>query len=146
MTDVGDTAFLDQAYAARGHWLRLQADRGARRTGEIDAVDAPSWVRDAMEAMIAARNEGRLMHCGHLTSIQPYVVPAESPAELRCPPCHETAQTDRLCHRCGTPAGTASLHGGREQRVVGVGAMYSRLLCPPCADPTSPGGTFGVGR
>ncbi|MFF2612711.1 hypothetical protein [Kitasatospora sp. NPDC058046] len=139
---AGITAMLDQAHAARAHWLR-----------HLDAATVPidpsqsSWANHVCDAMLAASHNGQLECCVHISTIQPYAVLAEEPTVLLCTTCYEKSGADRSCHLCGTPTGTASLYGGLEYRAVGVGALYSRQLCPSCAtraDRVRPGGTFGA--
>ncbi|MEV6976911.1 hypothetical protein [Kitasatospora sp. NPDC093806] len=143
--DPSDTATDDQILAAGRHAERLLIEAGRPVPVQITPEQAAPWFRETRDVMLRAEADGTLRYCDHLTAPQPTVVLAETPDRLACWDCYTKAQARRLCHLCGGPAGTQSLHGGVESVIRGPAAVYSRVLCDSCANPAGSRGTFGNG-
>ncbi|MEV0188381.1 hypothetical protein AB0I39_07595 [Kitasatospora purpeofusca] len=144
--DPATTALFDQVDASRLHTEALLAADGRRLTGTVSTDQAPPWLAAARAAHVGAGRDGTLRTCAHTTGIQPAAVLAEIPDRIVCWDCYKAAQAHRTCLACGRPAGSTSLLGGVEDARIGLATLYSRVLCTPCADPTTPAGTFGNGN
>lgn len=137
-----EQARMDQALAGGREARDLLARDGVRVTSVGPREGGPDWYHETLAALQQANRDKTVTTCPHLIGAQPTVVLAEAPTRMICWTCYERARAARTCHPCGRAAGTRSPHGGIEARVAGVAVVYSRILCPPCAGPAAPGGTF----
>ncbi|MER7707257.1 hypothetical protein ABTX81_30690 [Kitasatospora sp. NPDC097605] len=143
-----EQARIDRVHAGSQHAEALLLKAGTRVTSHNTPQDSPRWYQDTLAALQQAGRDGTASKCPHLAHPQPTALLAEQPDKLLCWNCYEQSRPVRRCHLCKAPAGTQSLHGGIESVVRGPAVVYSRILCPSCANPgpTEPAGTFGNGR